>query len=327
MIKKQLDGQYLVDVQPGGREGPRIRKKFKLRTDAVQYEIWAKSQVVTQEWKAPREPTFKELVKHWSETAKHLEDYDARKRLLDRIADEIVRVDPKTWAKYLATKSELTQATKNRHLAYTRAVLNRAVKDRLIKEHLLAHTKPSKEAERQLRVLTKDEVKKLVASPKPMSTVIKICLATGARWNESCRLMPAQIQAGEIRFEGTKGKKSRSVPVSPAVRAELVKAAEDKGQHERIFKELYDEFEALIDELKIELPHGQLTHVLRHTFAEYFLTHGGSLRDLQEILGHDDIKTTMRYSHFQKEHIKNVIYMNPLSDDEMTTEQTNNDQI
>ena len=43
-------------------------------------------------------------------------------------------------------------------------------------------------------------------------------------------------------------------------------------------------------------------HDLRHTFASHFLMRTGDLKALQEILGHADIKTTMRYAHLAKGH-------------------------
>jgi site-specific recombinase XerD len=39
------------------------------------------------------------------------------------------------------------------------------------------------------------------------------------------------------------------------------------------------------------------THVARHTFATTFLTLGGDVVVLKEILGHSRIETTMRYVH------------------------------
>lgn len=38
-------------------------------------------------------------------------------------------------------------------------------------------------------------------------------------------------------------------------------------------------------------------HTLRHTFASHFMMRGGNLFDLQKVLGHKDIKMTMRYAH------------------------------
>ena len=39
---------------------------------------------------------------------------------------------------------------------------------------------------------------------------------------------------------------------------------------------------------------------LRHTFASHFMMNGGDIYHLKEILGHSDIKTTMRYVHLLK---------------------------
>ncbi len=48
-------------------------------------------------------------------------------------------------------------------------------------------------------------------------------------------------------------------------------------------------------------------HDLRHTFASHWIMRGGSIKGLQQILGHADIKMTMRYSHLSKEFQKDEI--------------------
>ncbi len=55
---------------------------------------------------------------------------------------------------------------------------------------------------------------------------------------------------------------------------------------------------------------GQATHILRHTFASYFMMNGGNILVLQKILGHADIKQTMAYSHFAPSHLQDAVLFN-----------------
>ncbi|MCP4728250.1 MAG: tyrosine-type recombinase/integrase [bacterium] len=50
-------------------------------------------------------------------------------------------------------------------------------------------------------------------------------------------------------------------------------------------------------------------HTTGHTFATMFLTKGNPITFLQKILGHSNIKTTMRYEHLASEyiHMQNTI--------------------
>ncbi|WP_265575323.1 tyrosine-type recombinase/integrase [Shewanella sp. YLB-07] len=43
-----------------------------------------------------------------------------------------------------------------------------------------------------------------------------------------------------------------------------------------------------------------MTHILRHTFANHFMMKGGNILVLRQILGHSDIKDTMRYAQFAR---------------------------
>ncbi len=61
----------------------------------------------------------------------------------------------------------------------------------------------------------------------------------------------------------------------------------------------------------IDLPKGQRTHVLRHTFASHFMMNGGNILVLQQILGHSTIMMTMQYSHFSPDHLDAAVTLNP----------------
>ena len=45
-------------------------------------------------------------------------------------------------------------------------------------------------------------------------------------------------------------------------------------------------------------------HDLRHTFASHLALKGETLRTIQELLGHRDLRTTLRYSHLTRSHLR-----------------------
>ena len=81
-------------------------------------------------------------------------------------------------------------------------------------------------SESEMSYLTIEEIRTLLAEcensrSKDLTTVVKICLATGARWSEAEGLKWNQIHAGQIIYVKTKGKKNRAVPITEKLQAEL----------------------------------------------------------------------------------------------------------
>ncbi|MFO6224801.1 tyrosine-type recombinase/integrase, partial [Pseudomonas aeruginosa] len=58
---------------------------------------------------------------------------------------------------------------------------------------------------------------------------------------------------------------------------------------------------------------GQMTHILRHTFASHYMMGGGDILALQRILGHSSITMTMRYAHLSPEHLESALRLSPLT--------------
>jgi hypothetical protein len=109
------------------------------------------------------------------------------------------------------------------------------------------------------------------------------------------------------------GVKVRAVPISEELRKELLAHHDSKETGNRLFANAYSAFREAIERAKIELPEGQLTHVLRHTFASHFMMRGGNILTLNKILGHASLAMTMRYAHLAPEHLQEAILFNPLA--------------
>lgn len=75
--------------------------------------------------------------------------------------------------------------------------------------------------ESEMEFLTVEEMQDLIAKAeahefhKEIHKIIKLCLATGGRFKETANLTGAQITKYKVTFTQTKGKKNRSVPISP----------------------------------------------------------------------------------------------------------------
>jgi site-specific recombinase XerD len=53
-------------------------------------------------------------------------------------------------------------------------------------------------------------------------------------------------------------------------------------------------------------------HDLRHSFASFLVKAGRSLYEVQELLGHADIRTTSRYAHLSRERLIAAVEVVPI---------------
>lgn len=62
-------------------------------------------------------------------------------------------------------------------------------------------------------------------------------------------------------------------------------------------------------------------HDLRHTFASHLVAKSAPLPAVQKLLGHSEIKMTMRYSHLGPDQLRDAVaLLAPTSKDEMSTQ-------
>ena len=146
------------------------------------------------------------------------------------------------------------------------------------------------------------EVARLAALPDPHGFVLRLLLGTGLRWSEACRVRREDLRGDQLEISHTKSGRVRRVPLSPAllleVRARTGRlvpyAAGSPGSFARTVRRLSGlaDFHA---------------HRCRHTFAMRWLAAGGSLPVLQELLGHRELLTTMRYARVSDDLVRREV--------------------
>lgn len=330
-IKKLDDGRYEVDVRPAGRKGKRIRRKFDKRSEAVAFEKYTLYNHHDKEWLS--KPTDKrhlsELTKLWWDLKGKHEEHG--KSNLGKI-EMFTRMtnDPCTFQINKALNSQYSAARRsqgvkpssiNRDLTSISGMFTALIDAELFfGEHSLRGVKKLKEEKAETGYLTQDEIFLLLSRLEGDNKKIAIlCLSTGARWGEAARLKAEHIIQNRVTFVKTKTNKPRTVPISE----EVAKLIAGKGF---LFPGAsYSQFRRVMKNVKPDLPDGQATHALRHSFATHFMINGGSIITLQRILGHARIEQTMVYAHFAPEYLQDAVSLNPLrggTDPGVTTECT-----
>ena len=196
----------------------------------------------------------------------------------------------------------LTQSNMNREHAYLRAMFNELFKVQ----------------QTELSYLTLEQIDKLLNALKAsrnqhVGLISRICLATGARWSEAEELQENQVRNGMIEYARTKSGKTRAVPINEELESAIQRHKREHGQMGRIFGYSISAFREGVERAGLVLPDGQMTHVLRHTFASHFMMNGGNILTLQRILGHANVTMTMRYAHMAPEHLQEAKRLNPLA--------------
>lgn len=136
-----------------------------------------------------------------------------------------------------------------------------------------------------------DEMTKLMGIQGRAGFVLRLLLGTGLRWAEACRATRDHIRGELLEVGNTKWGLVRRVPLGPALLGEVLRcehrlvpyAPGSPGSFSRGVRHRTG-----ITDFHV--------HRCRHTFAMRWLESGGNLAVLQQILGHRDLSTTMRYA-------------------------------
>ncbi|OAI12593.1 hypothetical protein A1359_13735 [Methylomonas lenta] len=328
-VKPESDGKWRVQIDRKGM--PRTRRGgFATKEDAELFEREHLAEHRIQYEQNLDKRSLKELIEAWfMYHGINLADGERRRRALLQMATDFKnpvasQLTAEQFVQYRFRKTQgedaITFKTFNNLHGYLAAVFNRLKKLKVINYNSpVCEVDFVKIQERQLSYLSRAQIDELLQSITSycvnLSTwyVTQICLRTGSRWSEAEKLKRKQLHNGRITFEFTKSKKTRTVPLDPTFYRALEIFADYKNPEDRLFDNCIGSFRRAVKRTDLNLPRGQMTHILRHSFASHFVMHGGNIISLQKILGHADINMTMRYAHLAPDHLKDAVTLNPLA--------------
>ena len=212
-----------------------------------------------------------------------------------------------------------SNATINRELSELRRILNWALQVDLIERNPFLGFKLLKEENHRERILTDDELKRLLATIKKQEysdfrQIVLIALYMGMRRGEIMDLKWSDVDKskGEFDLVKTKNGKRRRIPIPDIVWKELKKLPR---KSDYIFpsptklnqprKKIWNRWTSLLKKSGIE---NFRFHDIRHTFASRMLSNGADLAVVKEILGHTTIVTTSRYLNVLQEEKKIALH-------------------
>jgi integrase/recombinase XerD len=228
-------------------------------------------------------------------------------------------------------KAPVGASTLQRKIACLRSFYRHLRREQIIDHDPTAELRPPRSPGRLPKVLSRDEVNRLLAQPQGTSpgalrdrALLETMYACGLRASEaiSLELSDLDLEVGVLRARG-KGSKERLVPIGRkaietleaylrAGRPRLVGLRDE--QHVFVNRRgsglsrqgLYKIIQAHARSAGLE--HRMSPHTLRHTFATHLLAGGCDLRSLQEMLGHADIGTTQIYTHLSADRLRDVYF-------------------
>jgi len=225
--------------------------------------------------------------------------------------------------KYKQKRKEdgVTTRTINIEMACLRHMFNMAMKWGKAQKNPLKDVKFFKEPEAKDRILSPEEEIKLLDAIRSsrkgqhLEAIITTGILSGMRKSELLGLEWSNVDFGTriITVEGTKSGYIRKIPMSSKL-TEILQDVRKKSCSEYVFsdgegkpfKEVRTSLKNALKKAGIE---GVTLHTLRHTYGSRLGMLGTDVKTIQELMGHRDIKMTMRYSHPTADHKRKAVEM------------------
>lgn len=234
------------------------------------------------------------------------------------------RADRKTVRRYLAGHARKHKpASVERAAASLRGFYRYLLREGAVSTNPASLIRTPKKEKRLPPVMPADEVFALLDSPSPDNpigrrdrAILELFYGSGLRLSELVGICLDDVDLKErlIRVRG-KGNKERLAPINARTARRIKKVIEDRQKFkpgvldEDAVKALFlsargkristRRVEQIVAESvkRLGLARKISPHALRHSFATHLLDSGMPIRSIQELLGHESLSTTQKYTH------------------------------
>ena len=174
-------------------------------------------------------------------------------------------------------------------------------------------------------VLNKEDVALIINAVNNLKqkTILMLTYACGLRVSEVVRIEIPDVDSKRmiLHIKNAKGKKDRVVGISPTILVMLrayykeykpkkwMFEGQNIGEHYSI-RSIQTVLQTAKNKAGVLKPGGM--HALRHSFATHLLDKGIDVVMIQKLLGHNDIKTTLRYLHVTNKDLGKIV--SPIED-------------
>ncbi|MEH0154759.1 tyrosine-type recombinase/integrase [Limibacter armeniacum] len=226
--------------------------------------------------------------------------FEAAQRLgIDKIS--ISHIDRYTCERLMKLLSEsLKESTANERYNKFSTVMNYAVKEGIIGSNPATFIEKKKVEEKDIRYLEESELKQL-ASVKPDGEEVEVMRAflfscyTGLRISDIRRLDWSMIEGDRLTMVQKKTTDRVYLPLNSTALRLL-----GERKHGKVFSDnlTTSRIDWHLKKLatKAGLSKSISFHVARHTFATWLITRGVDIYTVQQLMGHKNINSTMRYA-------------------------------
>ena len=333
MAIRKRGGSWQIDyLDPAGK---RVRQSFKTRKEATaehgkRVSLMAEGRYL--DVKPECKTTLAELCKKYTENFGNQSSFENKSRQLqnfmdyfgsDTMLDNIRFVNLETYQNHLKQKPVTAKrkgveivrglrkdASVNREMSCLHHLFRKAVEWQLLERSPFDRGRSLnlKENNKRMRFLNEGEIESLLSACAPhLKPIVETAILTGMRRGEILSLKWDQVRGGFIYLEKTKTNEARQIPISDALEAIFRDIRRRDGlRYEYVFtfrgrpieRDLHVGFGAALKRAGLVDFH---FHDLRHTFASQVILNGGSLKHVQELLGHKSMTMTLRYSHLSQD--------------------------